>query len=81
MSDQTGLVDDMGEPDWARICRIEAARTMHRKTRDFLLELALEYEMMSGNTAKIHPDDPDLQNAVAERLHACAAVRRKSARG
>jgi hypothetical protein len=72
MSGQISVVKDMDEGDWARSCRIEAARTADPQTRDFLLELAAEYEAISGRSAEIHPDDQDLQSAVAERLHATA---------
>ncbi|MFL6735444.1 MAG: hypothetical protein ACJ8F4_00120 [Sphingomonas sp.] len=58
---------------WARICRIEAARTAHAATRQSLLELAAGYEALAGVVVEVDPDDPDLQSAVADRLHALAA--------
>jgi hypothetical protein len=64
------------QPDeWARICRIEAARTTHGPTRTFLLELALEYEGIAGKAVAINPDDPMIQDAVADRLIALASTR------
>ena len=54
--------------EWARRCRIEAARAIHPSTKAFLLELAKQFEAIGGETVNLHPDDPDLQNAVAERL-------------
>jgi len=62
--------------DWARICRIEAARTTHGPTRDFLLELADEYEGINGEAVLLDPDDPGVQDSVADRLLAYAAQRR-----
>ena len=62
--------------EWARRCRIEAARAIHPSTKAFLLELAAEYEAISGETVNLDPDDTDLQNAVADRLAALAAKRR-----
>jgi hypothetical protein len=56
----------------ARLCRIEAARATHRQTKELLLELASEYDAIAGDTGAIHPDDPELQAAVADRLHALA---------
>ena len=56
----------------ARLCRIEAARATHRQTKELLLELATEYDAIAGETDDIHPDDPELQGAVADRLHALA---------
>jgi hypothetical protein len=61
--------------EWARRCRIEAARAIHPSTKSFLLELATEFEAASGETVKLDPDDPDLQNAVADRLAEVAARR------
>lgn len=78
MSAEIQFVDEIRQGDWARICRIEAARTTNRETRDFLLELAAKYEALAGRSAVIHPDDHELQSAVAERLHA-SAEQRKSA--
>jgi hypothetical protein len=63
--------------EWARICRIEAARTSNPDTRDFLLEIAEGYEALAGVPADIHPDDEDLQQAVADRL--IVQARKKSA--
>ena len=63
--------------DWARICRIEAARASNPATKDFLLDLAAGYEAIAGAPADIHPDDAELQQAVADRL--IGRARRKSA--
>jgi hypothetical protein len=65
------LITDAAE--WARRCHIEAARAIHPSTRAFLLELAAEYEAISGEAVSLDPDDIDLQNAVADRLAALAA--------
>ena len=54
--------------EWARRCRIEAARAMHPRTKAFLLELAAQYEAITGETVDLDPDDPELQSAVADRL-------------
>lgn len=54
--------------EWARICRIEATRASNPATREFLLELAAGYEAIAGEPANIHPDDTELQQAVADRL-------------
>jgi hypothetical protein len=54
--------------EWARRCRIEAARAIHPKTKAFLLELAGEYEAIACETVSLDPDDADLQSAVADRL-------------
>jgi|SRR3954447_18317237 hypothetical protein len=61
---------------WARRCHIEAARAIHPSTKAFLLELAAEYEALSGETVDVDPDDTELQNAVADRLAELAAKRR-----
>jgi hypothetical protein len=61
----------------ARRCRIEAARAIHPSTKAFLLELAAEYEALSGETVDLDPDDTDLQSAVADRLAVLAAKRRE----
>ena len=53
---------------WGRQCRIEAARAIHPSTRAFLLKLAGELEAIAGETANLHPDDTELQSAVADRL-------------
>ena len=63
--------------EWARRCQIEAARAIHPSTKTFLLELAAEYEAISGGAVDLDPDDTDLQNAVADRLSALAAKARK----
>ncbi len=63
--------------EWARICRIEAARASHPAIRDFLLDLATGYEAIAGQPANINPDDSDLQQAVADRL--MGQARKKSA--
>jgi hypothetical protein len=60
----------------ARRCRIEAMRATHPTTKDFLLELAAEYEALAGDAVAQDPDDPDLQNAVADRLASLASKRR-----
>lgn len=62
--------------NWARRCHIEAVRAIHPTTKAFLLELAAEYEALSGEAASIDPDDTELQNAVADRLATLAAKRR-----
>jgi hypothetical protein len=62
--------------EWARQCRIEAARAIHPKTRAFLLKLAGEYEVIAGKRVDLDPDDPDYQAAVADRL-AELALRRE----
>lgn len=54
--------------EWARICRIEAARAVNPATREYLLDLAAGYEAIAGAPANIHPDDAELQQAVADRL-------------
>ena len=59
--------------EWARRCRVEAARAAHPSTQQFLLELAAEFEAVAGEAVVIDPDDQDLQNAVADRLHSLAA--------
>ena len=61
--------------EWARRCRIEAARAIHPKTKAFLLEIAEQYEAVAGETVDLDPDDPELQSAVADRL--AEAARRK----
>jgi hypothetical protein len=61
--------------EWARRCRVEAARAIHPSTKAFLLELAEQFEAIAGETVNLSPDDPELQNAVAERL-AEVAVRK-----
>ena len=66
--------------EWARICRIEAARTTHGPTRDFLLELADEYEGINGAAVPLDPDGPGVQDAVADRLLAYGSQRRASNR-
>lgn len=66
----------MDAAKWARRCHIEAARAIHPTTKAFLLEMAAEYEGLSGESADIDPDDTELQNAVADRLATLAAQRR-----
>ena len=68
----------MDASQWARLCRIEAASATHPPTRDFLLELAAEYEGISGEAVAIDPDDPMIQDAVADRLIAAARKSRAS---
>ena len=63
--------------EWARRCRIEAARAIHPSTKAFLLELAEHFETVAGETVTLNPDDPELQNAVAERLIEIAARKRE----
>jgi hypothetical protein len=58
---------------WARRCHVEAVRAIHPATKAFLLELAAEFEAISGEMVKVDPDDTDLQNAVADRLAELAA--------
>lgn len=59
--------------EWAQICRVEAMRTSDAPMRALLLDLALEYEALaSGEADPINPDDPKIQNAVADRLMALA---------
>ena len=62
--------------DWARRCRIEAARAIHPSTKAFLLDLAGEFEAIAGEPVNLDPDDIELQNAVAERLAELAVKRR-----
>lgn len=59
------VADPLG---WARRCRIEAARAIHPSTKAFLVDLAAQFEKLAGEKVNLDPDDPDLQNAVAERL-------------
>lgn len=61
--------------EWARRCRIEAARAIHPRTKAFLLELAAQFEAIAGETVNLDPDDTELQSAVADRL--AEAARRK----
>jgi len=63
---------------WARRCRIESTRAIHPSTKAFLLELASQFEEVAGKTVNLDPDDPDLQNAVADRLAELAARIRNS---
>jgi hypothetical protein len=58
---------------WARRCRVEAARAIHPRTKEFLLELALHFEASAGEKVALHPDDSDLQSAVGDRLSEMAA--------
>ena len=63
--------------EWARICRIEAAWTTHAPTREMLLDLAREFEAISPSAqATVDPDDPALQQSVADRLMGYAARQR-----
>jgi hypothetical protein len=66
--------------EWARRCRIEAARAIHPMTKAFLLDLAGKYEAIAGEPVNLDPDDIDLQNAVADRLAELAARRNEEAR-
>ena len=61
-----GVFDDPA--DWARRCRLEAARAIHPSTKAFLLELAAQFEAASGVSVSVDPDDTELQDAVADRL-------------
>jgi hypothetical protein len=63
--------------EWARRCRIEAARAIHPTTKAFLLDLATRYEDLAGETVTLDPDDAELQNAVGERLAELAARKRR----
>jgi hypothetical protein len=63
--------------EWARRCRIEEARAIHPSTKRFLLELAEQFEAIAGQRVKLNPDDPELQNAVADRLTEVAARKRE----
>ena len=63
--------------EWARRCRIEAARAIHPTTKAFILELAAQFEAIAGEPVNLDPDDPELQDAVAERLSEIAAKRRE----
>jgi hypothetical protein len=63
--------------EWARRCSIEAARAIHPSTKAFLLELAEQFEAIAGETVDLSPDDPELQNAVAERLAEIAVRKRE----
>jgi hypothetical protein len=59
----------------ARLCRIEAARATSLHKRHRLLALAAKYEAIAGRS--VDPDDPELQGAVADRLHQLAAKKRR----
>jgi hypothetical protein len=48
---------DTGER--ARICRVEAAWTMHPPTRALLLQLAEEYEALASRAAAAHVPEAD----------------------
>ena len=74
--DQNGSPLDAAA-DWARKCRIEAVRAIHPSTKEFLLELAANYEAISGEVVNLDPDDVELQNAVADRFAVLAAQRRE----
>ena len=67
----------IGPFEWARRCRIEAARAIHPSTKAFLLELAEHFETIAGELVNLKPHDPKLQNAVAERLIEIAARKRE----
>jgi hypothetical protein len=63
----------MNDPEgWARICRVQAALTYDPTTRDFLLDLAAEYEALAAVKAAPDPDDSARQDEVARRLAAAA---------
>lgn len=62
-----------GPLGWARLCRIEAARAIHPRTKKFLLELAAHFEADAGEKVALHPDDPDLQSAVGDHIAEIAA--------
>ncbi len=62
--------------EWARRCRIEAARAIHPSTKAFLLELATQFEAIAKEAVSLDPDDPDLQQAVADRLAELASRKR-----
>lgn len=76
MPDDAVGMSNLSPTEWARICRIEAARATNPSTRDFLLEIAAGYEAIAGEPAAIHPDDHDLQQAVADRLMGQARKKR-----
>jgi hypothetical protein len=57
-------------------------RTSHLPTRDFLLEMAVDFEIIAyGKPVELSPDDPELQKAVGDRLLAAAARRRSDSKG
>jgi hypothetical protein len=60
---------------WARKCRIEAARAIHPTTKAFLLDLATQLEAVAGAPTVLDPDDSALQDAVADRLKVLAEKR------
>ena len=62
---------------WARRCRIEAARAIHPATKAFLQELARQFEAAAGEAVNLDPDDPEIQEAVAERLLEVAAKKKR----
>ena len=66
-------MSDLTVLEWARVCRVEAMRSTHLRTRELLLELAAEYETCAGQLAEIHPDDRDLQDAAADRISSVAS--------
>ena len=69
-----GRVQPLENPaDWARRCRIEAVRAIHPSIKEFLLELAAEFEDLAGEAVELDPDDADVQNAVGDRLSQLAA--------
>ena len=44
--------------EWARRCRIEAARAIHPSTKSFLLILATEFEELAGEAVNLDPAIP-----------------------
>ena len=71
---RNGRVQPLENPaDWARRCRIEAVRAIHPSIKEFLLELAAEFEALAGSPVDLDPDDAEVQNAVGDRLSLRAA--------
>jgi hypothetical protein len=73
MGNEPASASTVNAVDWARRCRVEAARAAHPSTKAFLLELASEFEAIAGEVVVIDPDDHELQSAVADRLYSLAA--------
>ena len=76
-----GRVQRIENPaEWARRCRIEAVRAIHPSIKEFLLELATEFETLAGSATELDPDDSEVQNAVGDRLSVIAAHKRDAKR-
>ncbi len=60
---------------WARICRTQAVLTYDPKTRDFLLEMAEEYEAIAAREIAPDSDGSARQDVDADRLFAAAKMR------